>query len=263
MDALVTAGGIPQPGEPLYEYTQGISKALLEIAGKPMIQWVFDALDGAASIQRVVLIGLESESYLTSQKLVELLPNQGGMVDNIRAGIFKLIEIDPEPRPILVVSSDIPGITAEMIEWVVSTVMQSDDDVYYNVIPRQVMEKTFPESKRTYTRLKDMDICGGDMNVVRSSLVTSNDEIWEKLIASRKNVLKQAALIGYDTLFLLLLRGITLQDAVQRATRRLKITGRAIVCPYAEVGMDVDKPHQLELVRAFLEGRKGQGASAN
>ena len=29
MDAIVTAGGIPQPGEPLYEYTQGKSKALL------------------------------------------------------------------------------------------------------------------------------------------------------------------------------------------------------------------------------------------
>ena len=263
MDALVTAGGIPQPGEPLYEYTQGISKALLEIAGKPMIQWVFDALDGAASIQRVVTIGLDSESNVTCHKLIGFLPNQGGMVDNIRAGIFRLIELDPEPRPVLVVSSDIPGITSEMVEWAVSTAMQSNDDVYYNVIPRQVMEKTFPESKRTYTRLKDLEVCGGDMNIVRSSLVTSKDEIWEKLIASRKNVLKQAALIGYDTLLLLLMRGITLQDAVQRVARRLHITGRAVVCPYAEVGMDVDKPHQLELIRAFLERRIVQGASAS
>ena len=40
MDAIVTAGGIPMPGEPLYEYTNGSPKALLDIAGKPMIQWV-------------------------------------------------------------------------------------------------------------------------------------------------------------------------------------------------------------------------------
>ena len=263
MDAIVTAGGIPQPGESLYEHTQGMSKALLEIAGKTMIQWVFDALDGAGSIQRVVLIGLGPESVVTSKKLVAFLPNQGSMVDNIRAGIFKLIELDPEPRPILVVSSDIPGVTSEMVEWTVSTTLQSDDDVYYNVIPRQVMEKTFPESKRTYTRLKDMEVCGGDMNIVRSSLVTSKDEMWEKLIASRKNVLKQAALIGYDTLLLLLLRSITLQDAVQRVVQRLNITGRAVVCPYAEVGMDVDKPHQLELIRTFLEKRRAEGAAAN
>ncbi len=36
---------------------------------------------------------------------------------------------------------------------------------------------------------------------------------------------------------------------------RLNITGRAIVCPYAEVGMDVDKPHQLEIMRADLKKR--------
>ena len=33
------------------------------------------------------------------------------------------------------------------------------------------------------------------------------------------------------------------------------VRGRAIVCPYAEVGMDVDKPHQLEIMRADLQKR--------
>jgi len=35
----------------------------------------------------------------------------------------------------------------------------------------------------------------------------------------------------------------------------LSIKGRAIVCPYAEVGMDVDKPHQLAIMRADLAKR--------
>ncbi len=48
MDAIVIAGGIPEPGEPLYPYTQGKPKATLEISGKPMAQWVLDALNGAA-----------------------------------------------------------------------------------------------------------------------------------------------------------------------------------------------------------------------
>jgi hypothetical protein len=142
-----------------------------------------------------------------------------------------------------------------MVDWVVSTATQADLDAYYNVIPQPIMEKVFPGSKRSYTHLKDMDICGGDMNLIHSSMVTENDEIWDKLIASRKNVFKQAALIGYDTLFLLLFRWITLDDTVAKVTQRLKITGRAIVCPYAEVGMDVDKPHQLEIMRTYLAQR--------
>jgi hypothetical protein len=34
---------------------------------------------------------------------------------------------------------------------------------------------------------------------------------------------------------------------------RLNITGKALVCPYAEVGMDVDKLFQLEIMREDLK----------
>ena len=44
MDAIVIAGGIPQPQDPLYTYSHGDSKALIDIAGKPMVQWVLDVL---------------------------------------------------------------------------------------------------------------------------------------------------------------------------------------------------------------------------
>jgi hypothetical protein len=41
---------------------------------------------------------------------------------------------------------------------------------------------------------------------------------------------------------------------------RLNITGKAVVCPYAEVGMDVDKPHQLEIMREDLKKRLRKSA---
>ena len=79
--------------------------------------------------------------------------------------------------------------------------------------------------------------------------------MWEKITNSRKSPLKQAALIGFDTAFLLLTGRLTLKKAETRIMTRLNITGKAIVCPYAEVGMDVDKPHQLEIMRADLRKR--------
>jgi len=54
---------------------------------------------------------------------------------------------------------------------------------------------------------------------------------------------------------LLLLRMITLEGAVKKVTKRLNLRGRAILTPYAEIGMDVDKPHQLEIMRADLAQR--------
>jgi GTP:adenosylcobinamide-phosphate guanylyltransferase len=258
VDAILTAGGIPEPGDPLYEYTQGEPKATLDIAGKPMIQWVVDALDRATLVDKIIIVGLTDGKRLNCSKAITLLPSHGDLLKNLHAGISKEREINPEASHVLSVSSDIPAITPEMVNWTIETSLQSDVDVVYNVITRQVMEARFPSSNRSYVRLKDVEVCGGDMNVIRTLTVTSNEDLWERIVASRKNALRQASLIGYDTLLLLLLRRITLEQGAQKVTKRLKITGRAVLCPYAEIGMDVDKPHQLEIMRADLEKRVAQ-----
>lgn len=252
MDAVVTAGGIPLPGEPLYPFTHGGEKALLDVAGKPMIQWVLEALDGSKAVDHIIIIGLEKTSAVHIIKPAWFEPNHGSLLENIRGGVKKVLELDPGAAHLLLVSSDIPAILPRMVDWVAETAMQTDDDMYYNVIEKKVMEARFPGSKRTYIHLKGMDLTGGDLNVIRTMTVTSNDEMWDRIIAARKNPFKQAALVGYDVLILLLLRQIELDRAVRMISRRMKVKGRVLVCPYAEVGMDVDKPHQLEIMRADL-----------
>jgi GTP:adenosylcobinamide-phosphate guanylyltransferase len=254
MDAIVTAGGIPLPEEPLYPATLGQSKALVDVAGKPMIQWVLDALTDAHTVDNVVIVGLTEKMGLQCGKKMYFVPNQGKMVQNLQAGARKVREINPKARHALLVSSDIPGITGEMVDWVVNTDMQTDKDVYYHVIQREVMEKRYPGCKRTWTRLKGMEVCGGDMNVAGIRLLLGEDtDIWDKITDARKSPLKQAALVGYDTAFLLLTGRLTLEKAETNIMSRLNITGKAILCPYAEIGMDVDKLFQLELVREDLK----------
>ena len=269
MDAIVTAGGIPLPEEPLYPATLGQSKALVDVAGKPMIQWVLDALTEAKTIDNVIIVGLTEKMGLQCGKKMYFVSNQGKMVENLQAGARKVKEVNPEAGHVLMVSSDIPGITGEMVDWIIETDMQTDLDVYYHLIRREVMEKRYPGCKRTWTHLKGMDICGGDMNVGRLSLLlTEETDIWKKITDARKSPVKQAALVGFDTAFLLLTGKLTLEKAETNIMNRLNITGKAIVCPYAEVGMDVDKLFQLEIMREDLKkrirkaGRAARGAAS-
>lgn len=255
MYAIVTAGGIPQPGEPLYEYTQGKSKALLDIAGKPMAQWVLDALSGASTIEAVVFMGLSPAEGLQCAKPMTFIANQGEMLQNILSGVRKVLELAPQETHALVVSSDIPAITPESVDWVVNTALQTDHDLFYNIISREAMEKRFPGSKRSYVHLKDIEACGGDMNVVRTLTATGHDELWRKIIDSRKSAPKQAALLGYDLLLELVLGRLTIENAEKKISKRIGLKGKVLVCPYAEVGMDVDKPHQLEIMRRDLAKR--------
>ena len=255
MDAVVTAGGIPQPDERLYAYTQGESKAMVDVAGKPMIQWTLDALGDAKNVDNVIVTGLSPKSDLKCKKPLHYLSNQGKMLDNLIAGVNKSLELNPKNKHVLLVSSDIPALTAEMVDWLINTCMETSDDIYYGVCPREVMEARYPGSKRTYTKLKDMEVCGADINVVHVRMASEHLDVWNALIANRKNPFAQAGIMGLDTLYLLLTRQATLQDFVERVSKRIGVKARAIVWPYAEPCMDVDKPNQLEMMRTDLAKR--------
>src|SRR5574341_1357714 len=183
---------------------------------------------------------------------MHFLSNQGRMLSNIVAGVHKSLELNKRNKYVLLVSSDIPTLQSEMVDWLIDTCMETKDDLYYGVCPKDVMEARFPGSKRTYTHLKDMDVCGADMNLTHVRMATEHLDMWESLIGSRKSPLKQASLIGFGTLFQVATRSITLDQLVEKVCRRIGIKGRAIIWDHAEPCMDVDKPHQLELVRADL-----------
>jgi GTP:adenosylcobinamide-phosphate guanylyltransferase len=252
MDAIVTAGGIPRPEDPLYPYSHGNSKALIDVAGKPMVQWVLDALGDARNVDNVIVVGLSPKSGVTCKKPLHFVSNQGRMLANIVAGVNKALELDKKNKYFLIASSDIPTLKSEMVDWLIDTCMETKDDLYYGICSREVMEARFPNSRRTYTRLKDMDLCGSDINIAHVRMATEHLDMWETLIGSRKSPLKQASTIGLDTFFQVLTRSITLDQLVEKVCRRLGITGRAIRWQNAEPCMDVDKPHQLELMRADL-----------
>ncbi len=252
MHAVITAGSKPATGDPLYEYTRGRYKALIEIAGKPMIQWILDALSGSKLVESVVIVGLPPFTNLHCEHPILILEDQGGLLENNRAGVQELLKVYPQAEHTLLLSSDVPAVTAEMIDWVAAAVMGCEHEFVYPVIERSVMEKRFPGSRRTYLKLKNHEVCGGDVIGIRTDLLTRDNPVWQKIIATRKNPIQQAAILGFDTLFLILLRQLTVEEAGNSIGKRLGIKARALLCPYAEIGMDVDKPHQLQLMEAEL-----------
>ena len=215
IDAIVIAGGIPNPEEPLYPLTQGRSKALLEIAGQPMIQWVLDALGGAQTIRRVVVVGLEPDNVpvpLHCRKTISFLPNQGGMLPNVTSGVQWVVDQDASAQHALIVSSDVPAVTPEAIDWIVENSLQTNHEVYYALIPQAAMEQRFPGSRRSYFHFKEGTFTGGDVTLVATRLLTHVPREMDTLIEARKSIFQQARIIGLDTLLLLALRRLSVAD---------------------------------------------------
>jgi len=253
--AVVTAGWSPSDDDPLAEYTQGRPKALIPIAGKPMIAYVVDALAGSRYIQHIIIVALDPAAEVRFPVPVEYVPDAGGLLANAEAGLQYALDYYPDLDAILLSSSDVPTITPAIVDAFIEECLHTDHDLYYSIVERPVMEARFPEARRSYIHLREGDFAGGDLLLIRPSITLSQRDLWQSLAGARKNALQQARMIGLWPLLKLITRRLSLAEAERRGGKALNVRGRGVPFPYAEIGMDVDKPFQLEIVRAELEAR--------
>ena len=261
MIAIVTAGGEIQPDEPLYAVTQGGLKAMVDINGKPMVQWVLDALCASSDVDRVVVVGLPPETSLDCACPLHLLPDQGDMLSNIRMAVRECLRIDPTSAYAILAAGDNPALRSEIVDWLTCQAQDYDQDIYVTLLERTTLEVEFPESRRNYTHLKNMQVCNGDLYCFRLEAAIQEKPLWESLVTSGKNPFRQASILGYDTLLFLTLRQLTLKDAEATINKRMGIKGRMILSPYAEIGMRIDKPAHLEFMREYLARRHARNTA--
>lgn len=258
--AIVTAGWSPKEDDPLAEYTQDKPKALIPIAGKPMIAYVVEAVAESRYVEHIVVVALDLAAEVQFSVPVEYVPDAGDILANAEAGLQYAMDNYPDLDAILLSSSDLPTITSPIVDAFIEECFHTDHDLYYSIVERSVMETRFPESRRSYIHLREGDFAGGDIILVRPSMTFSHQELWHNLAGARKNALRQARMFGLWSFFKLVIRRLSLAEAEERASKVLDVRGRAIPFPYAEVGMDVDKPFQLEIARAELEARAANTA---
>lgn len=255
LTAIIGAGGSYDPDDPLLRHAGVRHKALIPIAGAPMIAHVAQALADSGYVAHLIVVGLSQEHGVVFPLPVTFVPEAGGILENALAGIEALHHITPGAQRVLVCATDIPLITGEMVRYLVDTALTTSADVCYTVVRRETMEARFPASGRSFARLRDGQFAGGDVHLVNPAIFDRNRELMNDILGARKNNFKQARMIGLRFLLKFLLRRLSVADGERKAESILGVPCRVIPVRYAELGMDVDKPHQLDQVQAEMEGR--------
>lgn len=250
MDAVILAGGKITPKDLLWSESKGLPKALIDINGKPMIQWVIDAANDTKSINRILIFGLDKIDVLKSQKPLHHFTDQGGILENLAAAARIIRNESPDTSCFLSISADIPLITAEIIESVIHTSLKPGNDLNYNIIEKEVMQSKFPGVKRTYIKFGDGRFCGGDMHLFNPGSFV-NDAA-KKLVKYRKSPLKLIMLFGLKSLIKMIFFRLTIEKGLEIIKKQTGISCCAVKCKWAELGMDVDTPRHLEMVREYL-----------
>jgi CTP:molybdopterin cytidylyltransferase MocA len=226
-------------------------EALIDVAGVPMAARVLAALGGARSVAGGVLVGPAELDQALPAGFVRVDP-AGDTIANLTAG---LAVRPPTVRHVLVATSDIPLVTSTMIDSLIEACGDRSLDVYFPVVRREVAEARFPGVRRTYVRLRDGSYTAGNLFLVRPEVLVaggSGEGLLARMVRWRKAPWRMALALGPGLLLGLLTASLDLAGAERAASRRLGVRGRAVVTPFAEVGVDVDKPGDLALCREAL-----------
>lgn len=236
---------------PLKEVSQATNEALVEIHGKPMIQYVIDGLEASREVQQIAVVAPagELEPHITGRNL-KFVPSVGHIIDNI----VEAYRVLPKDEQILIATSDIPLINGEIIDGLIDLCRQRPADLYYPIVAKSVNEQRYPHVKRTYVNLKEGIFTGGNLFLVEPSIVERTAPKARGFLDYRKAPLKMAGLLGW-TLVLrhLLFRNLSLSELEKKVSDLWELNGAVVICPWPEVGIDVDKPSDLELMRSALQ----------
>ncbi len=255
VNAVVLAGAINE-GK-LREVSPERWEALIELNGKPLIRHSLDPLLAAKSIGRIVVVGpVEELGKVLAGLGVDIIPPTGDMFDNVIVGCRHLARTgNRETSLTLVSTADVPLITADIVDNLVQACLDRGGEAFYPMATRETMEAKFPGTKRTYGALREGTLTGGNLFVVNGEVLERVAPKAKALIAARKNALKMAMSAGLVFVIRLVLGRLTIKELEGYVGRKFGFKGRVIVVPWAEIGIDVDKPADLDLVKAYLAAR--------
>lgn len=244
VDGVVLAGGSRGKGEQL----GGEIEALLPIGGRPMVAWVLKALKDSGCLKNLVLVGSKELAELAEAEGILLVPAGPTAVESALNGARALTGAEW----LLLATADIPLLTPEAVRDFLERCQKVEADLYYPIVTRESSEAAYPGVKRTYVRLREGTFTGGNMALIRQSALPVCAGRGQKLVALRKSPLALGRQIGMTFIIKFLLNRLTLAEVEKRFSELLGVRGVGIITPYPEIGVDVDKPSDLELARKVL-----------
>jgi GTP:adenosylcobinamide-phosphate guanylyltransferase len=257
--ALVLAGS-RGPDDPVARAGGVAHKCLVPVAGVPMAMRVIEALAACPSVDRIAL-ALEDPALLDGLPALRPLIAAGrcallatGATPSL--SVQRALDELPDPLPLLVTTGDHPLLTPEIVEHFCAAARATGADLAAGLTPASAIRKAYPDAQRTYLRFRDERYSGANLFAILAPDGRRAVAFWRRVEQERKRPWRLVRAFGWRPLVAYLLGRLTLDDAMARASRVIDARLAAVVMPYPEAAIDVDKPADLELAETILARRQ-------
>ncbi|MCL2525526.1 MAG: nucleotidyltransferase family protein [Coriobacteriia bacterium] len=256
VDAIILAGGDGSVIDP-----KTAVKGMVEVAGKPMVQWVLEALRQSVHIRHIAVVLPPDQNVSPWEALADhVVENDGQVSDNILAG-HRALNSD---GLIISVTSDVPSLTPEAIDDFIERTIARDVQLSYPMVREAAMLEAYPGSERSFFKLREGKVTGGNAMILDSRQFDQLRELGQEIFEARKNPLRMANMVGLRFAAKLATGKLSTEDIEQRVGSIIGMKCAALIVDHASIGADVDKPADVLVVEAKLtaEGRFNPGGLA-
>lgn len=230
------------------------SKALIEIAGQPMLARVLRALKGSGRVREAPFVsGLEPdvlEVARAGQDARRAHSVSGGPAASLLGAIEGGV-----PLPLLVTTCDHALLTEEMVRHFVQAAIAGGADLTVGLAAKETIQAEYPETKRTYIPFGGSPMSGCNLFFIASGDALKIVRFWQQAEQDRKKPWRIAWRFGPLTALRLLIGKPAAGRAFELISRRLGARAGVVVMPFAEAAIDVDSQADLDLVRGIIEAR--------
>ena len=258
--ALVLAGR--RGGEePVARNGHVAAKCLVLAGGVPMVVRVLDALAASPSVERIIVI-LEDPAILDPlpgfqrwRREQRCAAMAGAATPSL--SVLKALDEVPKSLPMLVTTADHALLSPDIVEHFCASARASGADVAAGVTAAEVIRAAYPETRRTYLRFRENRYSGANLFALLTPASRRAVTFWRRVERDRKRPWRLVRAFGLGPLLAYLLRLLTLDAAMARASAIIGADITAVRLPFAEAAIDVDKPADLALVEAIFARRAG------
>jgi len=244
IDAVVLAAS-PNTGRLATESDEAF-EANIDILGKPMLSYILSVLKNVPEIQNIILVGPADHLSDFLNESIKIVEPGEDLISNVKIGVSQT-----QSEHILVVCSDIPLVTEEILKDFLDAAISSGADFVYPVSTEEDCVSKYPGVERTYVKIKGVKYTGGNLFYIKERCIENLWETIDILYGYRKSPVKMGLYFGLGFALKVLLGIAGLPEIEEHVGKITGMKCKAYVAP-PEIGIDVDKPKDLELVRAVL-----------
>jgi hypothetical protein len=153
--------------------------------------------------------------------------------------------------PMLVTTADHALLRSEWVRAFLDDAPR-DADVCILLARRETVERDAPTTRRTWLRFADGDWSGCNLFLLATPRAAAALALWQQVERDRKRPWRIVMRLGPGMLLRYVLRRLTLAEAVARIGATAGIKAAIVESPFGLAAVDVDKPADLDLVRALV-----------